>query len=108
MKQLNWILFIAFRYLKFDAIKSITSEMDAPVTTTSLNITGERPIVDEASARSFHERYASNAKFVGDGNVIPSGRSSTIVIMRSENEFKFVREGKFKEEINEYLRILSA
>ena len=112
MKIPDWVTgnsdFIAFRYLKFDSIKRIVSETGAPVTTTSLNVTGERPIVDEASAKSFHERYAKDAKFIEDGNVIPSGRSSTIVIFHSESEFKFVREGKFKEEINEYLRVLSA
>jgi len=96
--------FICVRVLGSQIISNIIEEMDGPITTTSLNLTGESPIVDETNAKDFWKKYACEELFASsDISNDVTGNSSTIVIL-SGNEYKVLRAGKRVNDIEEVLK----
>lgn len=103
----SWITgksgFVSIRCLEHTELKMISEKIAAPFITTSLNLTGDEPIVNFKDAKEFQETYAPNAEFIGDISHNLSGRSSTIVIYKM-NQFEIVRVGLKIEEIKKHLK----
>jgi L-threonylcarbamoyladenylate synthase len=95
--------FVCVRVLGGEIIENIINEVDAPITTTSLNITGQPPITEVDDAKDFWKKYASEELMVtADFKNDVTGNSSTIVIL-SGNEYKVLREGNRMSEITQRL-----
>lgn len=95
---------VSVRCLEHPELKIIGETLKAPFITTSLNLTGEPPIVNYQDAKQFQLAYAPEAEFFGDSSHNLSGRSSTIVFFRA-NRFEIIREGLKVEEIRKHLNL---
>ncbi len=95
---------VSVRCLEHPELKIIGETLKAPFITTSLNLTGEPPIVNYQDAKQFQLAYAPDAEFFGDSSHNLSGRSSTIVFFRA-NGFEIIREGSKVEEIRKHLSL---
>lgn len=86
--------FIGFRVLPLLALKKVMESEGAPITTTSLNKSGESPIVKNEEAQQFFKSVKSpEIHFVKIKSLENHGSSSTIV--QYENGLmKIIREGK--------------
>ena len=93
---------VSVRCLEHPELKIIGDTLKAPFITTSLNLTGEPPIITYQDAKQFQLAYAPDAEFFGDSSHNLSGRSSTIVFFRG-NHFEIIREGLKVEEIKKHL-----
>jgi len=95
---------VSVRCLEHPELRIIGDTLKAPFITTSLNLTGEPPIVNFQDAKQFQLAYAPEAEFFGDSSHNLSGRSSTIVFFRV-NHFEIIREGLKVEEIRKHLNL---
>lgn len=95
---------VSVRCLEWDILKPIGAEFNGPFFTTSLNNTGEAPIVSYDEALSFQKNFAPEAFFFGERTHNLSGRSSTIVFFRGSH-FEIIREGIKVEEIKKQLKL---
>lgn len=75
-----------------------------PFTSTSLNLTGEDPIVHKKEALDFYKTHAPNCVFVESSSILPSGLSSTMIHIQGDKQFKVLREGANTQKI---LKILN-
>ncbi|WP_372652941.1 L-threonylcarbamoyladenylate synthase [Halobacteriovorax sp.] len=107
----SWICqesdFISIRCQNSGELSPIFDEVNGPITSTSLNITGQDPIVNFLDAKEFFTTNMKEEYFCDNAKTVCSGRSSTIVLY-DITEIKVVREGKYIEEIKEHLKLLSA
>jgi L-threonylcarbamoyladenylate synthase len=91
-------------------IKKIYKKVNGPFFTTSLNISGLEPIIDQQAALDFQKKYAPAALIVTntDAAVTPqlSGSASTIVFLNENFQFEIKREGKRSEEVKAHLKKL--
>lgn len=99
-------------YIYFRCLPFLSEYISIPVTTTSLNITGEPPIATTEEARSFYDKVKCDNPHLEciwvDGDLITmSGNPSTIICMKN-NKFEVVRKGVFVDGISRKLNILSA
>jgi L-threonylcarbamoyladenylate synthase len=94
--------FLNIRCLKGPIIGAIIEELNGPITTTSLNISGTPPIKDRLEAINFHQKYAPNTIFK-DSKEELSGHSSTIISFNKDGMGKIVRSGRFADEIKKGL-----
>ena len=95
---------VSVRCLEHPELKGIGEALKAPFITTSLNLTGEPPIVNYQDARQFQMTHAPEAELFGDSSHNLSGRSSTITFFRG-NRFEIIREGLKVEEVKKHLRL---
>ncbi len=95
---------VSLRCLEWELLKPIGLDLNGPFFTTSLNITGEPPIVNYDEALAFQKTHAPDAAFYGESTHNLSGRSSTIVFFRG-NHFEIIREGIKVEEIKKQLKL---
>jgi L-threonylcarbamoyladenylate synthase len=104
----SWVMgksdLVSVRCLEHPELKIIGETLKAPFITTSLNLTGEPPIINFQDAKQFQLAYAPDAEFFGDSSHNLSGRSSTIVFFRA-NGFEIIREGLKVEEIKKHLSL---
>lgn len=96
--------FVSVRCLDDAALKDISDAIKAPFFTTSLNLTGEPPIINFADAEAFQKDHAPDAELFGDSSHNLSGRSSTIVFYKGDS-FEVIREGIKIEEIKKHLKL---
>ncbi|EQC45699.1 L-threonylcarbamoyladenylate synthase [Bacteriovorax sp. Seq25_V] len=98
--------FACIRVLSSQIIDGIIEENDGPISTTSLNITKNPPMVDTDEAHGFWKKYASHTKFYEPQfDVQLSGKSSTIILF-SGNDYSIAREGENIEDIKKILNTL--
>ena len=97
---------MAVRCIDSKAINDIYSQIDSPVTSTSLNYSGFSPIVNEYDAREFFDDHIKDEVFIENRDAPCSGRSSTIVLLK-ESGAEIVRSGLYESEIKEHLELLS-
>jgi L-threonylcarbamoyladenylate synthase len=101
-----WITFdspyLAFRCLELEWIEEIYSEMEGPMTTTSLNRTGEPPILSYTQALAFQQKYCPNIAVYPKREVDLSSQSSTMVCWDGE-EFQLWREGALVQKVKEHV-----
>lgn len=98
--------FLAVRCVPSEEIVKIFSLIKKPISSTSLNLVGEVPIVDNAEAEFFFNKYSSDEEFIPNSKSKCSGRSSTIVLLAKDGPI-VVRKGLHVEDINEHLKLLS-
>jgi len=88
--------FISFRLLTEQIYRDLRTEIGAPFFSTSLNLTGEAPILDESSALKFKEQFAPNARFVPQSKVQLKGQSSCIIKIEEDRwgkiQFQIIRD----------------
>ena len=91
--------YVCFRVLESGFSLGLDEVIDFPITTTSLNITGQSPITSLEKAKDFWQKYVPDAKFI-EAKMLKdlSGKASTIVLF-SQNSYKVVREGENLQEI---------
>jgi len=79
------------------------------ITTTSLNLAGDLPIIDEKDAYQFYiaikEKY-SNASFLHTvDDIVLSGKGSTFISLSKTGNFKIYRRGAKVEKIKKILTV---
>lgn len=101
--------FVSLRCLDSDVIKKILEETRAPFFTTSLNISGEPPIIDSSVALHFQKVHARDAQFIDslEAHGQLSGAGSTIVFVNEKLNYEIKREGKRIEDVKKHLRKIS-
>ena len=95
---------VSVRCLDLPVLKPISDALKGPFFSTSLNVTGEDPIINYADAKAFQQSHAKDAEFFGDSTHNLSGHSSTIVFFRG-NSFEIIREGSKVAEIKKHLKL---
>ena len=95
---------VSVRCLDLTVLKPISTALSVPFFTTSLNVTGEDPIITYEEAKKFQQTHARDADLIGDSSHNLSGRSSTIVFLRG-NSFEIIRPGLKVEEIKKHLNL---
>ncbi|MFZ8932656.1 MAG: L-threonylcarbamoyladenylate synthase [Bacteriovoracaceae bacterium] len=107
----NWIIgdseFVGLRCLERVEVQKVYEMAQGPFTTTSLNITSNPPITNDADAKEFYDSYCPKEVFVKREDGPMSGNASTIIMLSNNNEFKVIREGKYFKELKDHLGLLS-
>ncbi len=93
---------VSVRCLDLEALKQIGGAIKGPFFSTSLNITGEAPVISYNEAKAFHQNHAPDAEIFGDSSHNLSGQSSTIVFFRGSS-FEIIREGKKIDDVKKQL-----
>ena len=99
--------FVGVRIAQSEFLSSYLNELNEPITTTSLNNTGDPPITNKNDARSFYEnkkKIYSNLKFVDSIEDELSGVSSTFIFLE-KGKYSFLRMGRHAEKIRKILQI---
>lgn len=103
--------FVTLRCLETNVVKEIYDRLGAPFFTTSLNLTGEPPIVEELDAINFQKRHAPSARLIRGGAGVTtqdlSGSSSTIVFIDESGKVEIKREGKRIEDVKNHISQLA-
>lgn len=95
--------FVSVRIISNDMITKLIEQADGPITTTSLNLSGEAAITEDVQAKDFWKKHASDCLFVqGQYETQLSGHSSSIIIL-SGNEYRVLRSGRLIKEIEQNL-----
>lgn len=93
----QWITYdsplVGIRYLKELENCNFFKNLESPISTTSLNISSQLPIVEREEALKFLTNECPNATLVETNVVKPSGKSSTIIKFEG-NRFTLIREGE--------------
>ncbi len=96
--------FASIRCVDTPIIRDIYNKLRTPFFTTSLNITGEPPIINDQEAFDFYHRHVKDAHFFANNtNDNLSGSSSTIVFLKENLDFEIVREGLKAEQVKNHL-----
>ncbi len=96
--------FICIRVLDCDEINNVYEYLKAPFITTSLNISGNPPILSEKEAKDFHNIHIQDAEFFTQKSIKMSGNSSTIINLSGE-DIVIIREGNNVEKIRTVLEL---
>ena len=83
---------VGIRMLQNEATEKINALCKDPITSTSLNLTGEPVVQKKEEARAFVEDHCPQAHIVDDCTFKMSGASSTIVAYQKD-QIKIIREG---------------
>ena len=107
----SWITcdshFVVLRVLSYKFLNEMKSKKGLFVS-TSLNKTGEDPIFEQKKAiRLYQEIENYDCNFVFTGEVIPSGKSSSIILLDESLRSTFIRRGKHDEELQKHLELLT-
>ena len=103
---------VGFRVARDSSLASLIKNHGEAITSTSLNFTGESPIVNFEDAREFFhqvENKFSNLSFEENlgRSITPSGQSSSFVVFK-EDGYTFLRKGRYASEIEEVLGLPTA
>ncbi len=77
-----------------------------PITTTSLNLTGDSPIVEEVRAVTFQGEHFPGAYLISLPESISSGRPSSILSIDKSFSLSWVRKGRYALKLEKLLEIL--
>ena len=94
--------FVGIRVLNNAVTKQIHNLCPNPITSTSLNLKGEDPIVSFDDAVHFKDENCPQSVLINDSSVVPAGHSSTILKFNGL-DFTFLREGARIDEIKDAL-----
>jgi len=98
---------VGCRVLMSAEIKRLVGLANAPITTTSLNLSGQPPILNIDDADIFVQKYVPDALMI-KSSYLMSGHASTIVSIGEDGEVAVVRNGSKVEEVLNVCRLLSA
>ena len=109
----SWIFqesdFVCIRCLQDDFFKNLVGGLSGKaIITTSLNLNGEAPILNQSDAQGFREKHAPSASIIQSDKQLLSGHSSTIVRFLASQEIQVIRKGQRFEDVLKQLEILSA
>lgn len=108
----EWIIydsdFVSTRMLSLPWIREIYEKEDGPFTSTSLNLSGDSPILDLDKASDFVDQHCSDSFFIhGNGDSL-SGHSSTMVCFKDDENWILWRRGYLVKDVEAHLEIFSA
>jgi L-threonylcarbamoyladenylate synthase len=114
----SWIYqdsrFIAIRLLTNNTIEKIVSIVKAPITTTSLNLSKLKPIVNYKEALLFKDKYFPESYMdvvLNEKQLNMSGNSSTIISviedLNGKYKIDYIRQGVYFDKIKNKLQLLS-
>ncbi|HAZ12084.1 MAG: hypothetical protein A2X86_06465 [Bdellovibrionales bacterium GWA2_49_15] len=91
---------IGVRCLERPSVQELMKMASAPVTTTSLNYSGEAPITSEVLAREFSKRI-KHCTVIPPSLTDPpmSGQSSCLICFEETGGFKLIRSGRYSERL---------
>lgn len=95
--------YICFRLVSNESTREIISLEQAPITTTSLNLSGRAPIVNPEIARGFSSQLSTPVNFFYYGEQL-SGNSSTM-IQYDGGGYGVWRQGGRWSEVEKFLRL---
>jgi L-threonylcarbamoyladenylate synthase len=101
-------LWVGVRCLTYTFIEDLTREVGGPVITTSLNQSGERPIIEIELAKNFHRKYAVDATLITPEGIGLSGAPSSIIKFDECQGELFLRKGKYTDELERHIQVLPA
>ena len=109
----SWIFqesdFVCIRCLQDDFFKNLVGGLSGKaIITTSLNLNGEPPILNQSDAQVFREKHAPSASIIQSDKQLLSGHSSTIVRFLASQEIQVIRKGQRFEDVLKQLKVLSA
>ena len=99
--------FVGGRIAQSEFLCKYLNELNEPITTTSLNNTGEPPIINKVDAREFYENKKMaypNLIFIDSEKHELSGVSSSFVFFQ-DGKYSFLRAGRHAEKIRKVLRL---
>ena len=99
--------YVFVRCLEFDSVKKIINDEGGPITTTSLNISGSKPIIELKDARKFKDSLDIDVLLITDELITPSGLSSTIIKYDADN-IAIIRQGDKWKEVKKLEGLFSA
>ena len=101
--------FVCIRCLQGDFFRGLVDGLEGKaVITTSLNLSGESPILNKDDAQVFREKHAPSATIVQSDQLVLSGHSSTIVRFLNSEEIHIIRKGQRFEDVLKTFEVLSA
>lgn len=95
--------YLSIRCLENEVTKKVYEQVKAPFFTTSLNLTGQDPIVAREKAFEFKDQYAKDASIISDHQELLSGESSTIIFF-DETNFKLIRKGNHLSDLEKLIQ----
>ena len=96
--------YVGVRLINSEEINQIINETRAPITSTSLNLTGNPPIVKYNEALEFTNNHP-NTKLVGKEGADLSGVASSVVAIDDSGVCKIFREGRKLKSILSYVKL---
>ncbi|EQC48383.1 telomere recombination domain protein [Bacteriovorax sp. BSW11_IV] len=96
------------RVLNFPFVEKMINEAKAPIFTTSLNLTGQPPCIEFSDAKAFFDDHLKiESTFVDTKELVPSGESSTMVILDSDLSTNISRRGSRVLEVQKHIEKLN-
>lgn len=91
--------FVSVRCLENELIQTLVDEVGAPITSTSLNVSGQEPLFDFEEAKRFHKEHCPELHFYEGEGMNLSGSPSTIMSLDESGKFALVRPGRYVQEV---------
>lgn len=98
--------YVSTRCLAFPLLSALGKQLQGPVTTTSLNITGHAPVQNTEEARALlTARVPPGVEvfLLDDKAVRPSGQASSMLVLKDNGEWDFWREGRHVDKIRAFM-----
>ncbi|RLA65015.1 MAG: hypothetical protein DRQ88_09925 [Epsilonproteobacteria bacterium] len=102
----DWVAkgpYLGIRCLENDELKKILEKEGAPITSTSLNLSGGGPITSLDDAMAFQNNEANSAELIHFKDHHMSGMSSTIVKVEEGNTYEIIRSGTNTSKVRDIL-----
>jgi L-threonylcarbamoyladenylate synthase len=98
---------LCIRCLEIPEVKNIIDKLGNPIITTSINKTGEAPLITHKEVLDFVKNVPHDYKIVNLDNPTLSGDSSTIIFFDETVKMKVIRKGTKIIELEKHLEVLS-
>jgi L-threonylcarbamoyladenylate synthase len=102
----SWVAtgpYVGIRCLENAELDFIKEKENAPITSTSLNLSGGEPITSLEDVTSFMENEAKSCELIHFKDREMSGMSSTIVKVEEDKNYEIIRAGANVEKIKDIL-----
>ena len=100
--------YVGIRCLNNQKISKVIKKIKTPITTTSLNVTGDPVAKNETEAKNFLSKASLNEDeylFINETNEVNSSEASTILQLDLKNQWNLIRGDKSK--LEKYQQIFS-
>jgi L-threonylcarbamoyladenylate synthase len=106
----NWITYdsdyVTFRLLGLPELREVFNAENVPIISTSLNLSGASPIINNVEAQSFCNNSEIEIQFIKQTSTVLSGNSSTLIFIEN-NKPRVVRSGSNVKSIQSHFELLS-
>lgn len=107
----KWIscgsLHLCIRCLDIPEVEKIINKLGNPIITTSINKTGEAPLITHEEVLAFVKNNPHDYKIINLNNLTLSGNSSTIIFFDEAVKMKVIRKGTKIIELEKHLEVLA-